>query len=220
MRPALRLLASVSRSTNALYNEAGLPTGLTGLLTHNSPRSTLLYLYSSTLDKLQKLPESSVYRQSTEALTRHRMSIVEGIQPAGLKEWQQRVSKLVDEHPQAFKRVKTAEGSKDDYNIIYHAPPPTSEFKTEDDEANAEYNKRPQLEGPQLQEDVADRGQQLERDTYAERVGRLQIEAEPSLTMEQVSEIEQKVGAGLIEEIIAVAEDESKLVDTMAEYRV
>jgi NADH dehydrogenase (ubiquinone) 1 alpha subcomplex subunit 5 len=221
MRPALRLLASVTKGSQ-LYAEAGLPTGLTGLLTHYSPRSTLLYLYSSTLDKLQSFPEHSVYRQSTEALTRHRMSIVESVKPAGLAEWQQRVEKLVDEHPEAFKRVPVISepGGKENHNIIYHAPPPSSAHKTEDDAVNAAYKARPQQEGPQEQQNVADRGALLEQDLHGEEVSKLRVEAEPALTMDQVSEVEQKIGSGLIEEVIAVAEGEKALVERMAEDKV
>ncbi|KAK3051170.1 hypothetical protein LTR09_007566 [Extremus antarcticus] len=217
MRPALRLLASVARS-QTLYNEPGLPTGLTGLYTHYSPRSTLLYLYSTTLDKLQSFPESSVYRQSTEALTRHRMSIIESVKPAGLSEWQQRVDKLVDEHPEAFRRVKTI--TEEEYNIVYHAPPPDASFKTEDEAINAGYKAKPQAEGPREQIDVMGRGEALERDVHGEEMSKLRVEAEPSLTMEQVSEVEQKIGSGLIEEVIAVAEGERDLVERMAEYKV
>ncbi|KAK3718405.1 hypothetical protein LTR37_005219 [Vermiconidia calcicola] len=217
MRPALRLLAQVSRSN--IY-EAGHPTGLTGLLTHYSPRSTLLYLYSTTLDKLRAdFPESSVYRQSCEAMTRKRMSVVESVKPAGLSEWQQRVSKLVDQHPEAFKRVKTTDGSGE-VNIIYHAPSPNSAFATRDDEVNAEYKKRPQQEGPQEQEDVSGRGIELTRDMHAEEVDRLRVEMEPPLTMEQIGEVEQRIGAGLIEEVIAVAQGERELVDVMSENKV
>jgi NADH dehydrogenase (ubiquinone) 1 alpha subcomplex subunit 5 len=220
MRTSLRLLAQVSRNTT-LYAEPGLPTGLTGLLTHSSPRSTLLYLYSSTLDKLKSLPESSVYRQSTEALTKHRMSIIESIRPSGLSEWQQRVSNLVDQHPEALKRVKTADGSGD-FNIIYAAPPPEKSFRTEDDAVNAPYKARPQAEGPREQNDpaVKYRGEELARDRIGEEVSKLRIEEEPPLSMEQVAEVEQKIGAGLIEEIIAVAEGEKSLAGTMAEFTV
>ncbi|KAG9622147.1 hypothetical protein KCU64_g20939, partial [Aureobasidium melanogenum] len=66
MRASSRLLAQASR-----FLTPGAPTGLTGVLTHAAPRSTLLYLYNSTLDKLKQFPEHSVYRQSTEALTKH-----------------------------------------------------------------------------------------------------------------------------------------------------
>jgi NADH dehydrogenase (ubiquinone) 1 alpha subcomplex subunit 5 len=85
MRAAARLFASVKPGQ---FLEAGAPTGLTGLLTHPSPRSSLIYFYTTTLDKLKQIPESSVYRQSTEALTKHRLQIVEQSKPAGWDEWQ------------------------------------------------------------------------------------------------------------------------------------
>ena len=84
MRPAFRLYAGVK---SALFLEPGNPTGLTGLYNHPSPRSTLLYLYSTTLERLRGLPEHSVYRQSVEALTRHRRSLVESVKPDGFDEW-------------------------------------------------------------------------------------------------------------------------------------
>ena len=103
MRFTLRLLANVKPGAGR-YLEPGNPTGLTGLMTHPSPRSTLLYLYSATLDKLQKLPDHSVYRQSTEALTRHRMRILENIKPAGWEEWAKKAQEKVDQHPEIFRK--------------------------------------------------------------------------------------------------------------------
>ena len=225
MRPALRLLASLSQTTHR-YLEAGAPTGLTGLLTHANPRSTLLYLYSSTLDALKQLPEHSIYRQSTEALTKHRMQIVENIKPAGLAEWQQRISQLVDEHPEAFQRVPTsvagAKGSKDDFNVIYHEPVPEEALKTEDDLVNAAYKATPQAEGPREESDpaVATRGHELARDRVGEEAARLRIESEPPLTIEQVGEMERQISAGLIEEVIRVAQGEKELVQTLREAAV
>ncbi len=99
MRATLRLLASVKPGR---YLEAGNPTGLTGLFTHPTPRATLLYLYGSTLDKLKAFPEHSVYRQSTEAITKHRQKILESFKPAGYEEWAQRAQKKVDENPEVF----------------------------------------------------------------------------------------------------------------------
>lgn len=89
MRVAKRLLASVKPER---FLEAGNPTGLTGLLTHSAPRAALLFNYKFTLDILNTLPEHSVYRQAAEAVTRHRLKIVESIQPPGLKEWQEKVA--------------------------------------------------------------------------------------------------------------------------------
>lgn len=99
MRTASRLFASVKP---ARFLEPGNPTGLTGLHTHPTPRSTLLYLYESTLDKLKAIPEHSVYRQSSERIVKHRMSIVESIKPTGYDEWAEKAKKMVEEHPELF----------------------------------------------------------------------------------------------------------------------
>jgi NADH dehydrogenase (ubiquinone) 1 alpha subcomplex subunit 5 len=107
MRRTSRLLAAVKP---ARYLEAGTPTGLTGLFTHAAPRSTLIYIYSSTLDKLKQLPESSVYRQSTEALTKHRLNIINSVVPAGFEEWSAKAKKIIAEHPEVF---NTPEGGVD-----------------------------------------------------------------------------------------------------------
>ena len=93
MRATLRLLATAKPA--ARYLEAGQPTGLTGILTNASPRSTLLFLYSTTLDRLAELPESSLYRRSAEALTKHRLAIVEAAEPAGHAEWRARALETV-----------------------------------------------------------------------------------------------------------------------------
>ena len=214
MRPALRLLAAVAKY------EPGLPTGLTGLLTHTSPRSTLLYLYSSTLDSLATMPDHSVYRKSTEALTKHRMRIVESIKPPGLQEWQQRVESLVDAHPDAFKRVKTMEGKDGEFNVVYREPPPKEQWANEDEEVNVPYKARPQPEGPLFYDEVANRGPALARDHIGEEMSRIHIEAEPTLTMEQIGEVEQKIGAGLIEEVIQVAEGEKELAEKIQSWKV
>jgi NADH dehydrogenase (ubiquinone) 1 alpha subcomplex subunit 5 len=99
MRRTFRQLAAVKPSR---FLEAGTPTGLTGLLTHPAPRSTLLYLYSSTLDKLKSFPEDSLYRQSVEALTKQRLSIVESVVPEGYAAWAERAKKTIAEHPEVF----------------------------------------------------------------------------------------------------------------------
>lgn len=102
MRRTLRLLASVkptaSAAARARYLEPGQPTGLAGIYTHYSPRSTLILLYSRTLEQLrQQFPETSVYRQSVEALTKHRLAIIEAAEPPGYKEWQERVGPILAE---------------------------------------------------------------------------------------------------------------------------
>lgn len=94
MRSSLRLLAR--------YLEPGIPTGLTGLRTHAAPRSTLLSVYRTTLDKLQTFPESSLYRQSVEALTKQRLSFVERVVPPGYEEWESRARKVLADNPDKF----------------------------------------------------------------------------------------------------------------------
>jgi len=96
MRRTFRQLAAVKP---ARYLEAGTPTGLTGLLTHASPRSSLIYLYSSTLSKLSQFPESSLYRQSTEAVTNHRLNIVKGVVPEGIEKYREYVKNFVEKNP-------------------------------------------------------------------------------------------------------------------------
>src|SRR4051812_11925052 len=107
MRRTLRQLAAVKP---ARYLEPGAATGLAGLYTHPAPRSTLLYLYSSTLDTLKQYPESSLYRQSAEAVANHRLSIVTAVEPEGYAQWAERAKKLIAEHPEVF---NTPEGGVD-----------------------------------------------------------------------------------------------------------
>ena len=95
MRPTLRALAR--------YLEPGTPTGLTGLWTHATPRSTLLFLYGSTLHKLQSLPATSLYRQSVEAVTKHRLSLVEQYTPPGYEAWAAKARELVRSNPEQFR---------------------------------------------------------------------------------------------------------------------
>lgn len=108
MRPAARLYATVKSA--ARYLEPNTPTGLTGLPTHPSPRPALLYTYNKTLQKLQQLPSSSVYRQSCEALTKHRLQIVQDTIPPGYDEWLERTKQLIESDPR-FKRFVNEDGS-------------------------------------------------------------------------------------------------------------
>lgn len=110
MRSSLRLLAVAKPSR---FLEPSAPTGLAGLLTHPAPRTTLIHLYNTTLSKLSALPETSLYRQSTEALTKHRLAIIEATKPDGYAEWKQRAEKQIAEA-----------GGKDKINILRFAPEP------------------------------------------------------------------------------------------------
>ena len=216
MRAAIRLLASVQRSSQFL--EAGAPTGITGLLTHASPRSTLLYTYATTLEKLKQFPENSVYRQSVEALTKHRMNIIESVQPGGLQEWQSRVLPTVDANPKAFRKIPVLDSSaQKGFNVVWK-PYVTEGMKTE--EWDDETVTKPELEGPRYEEERRDQGRKLARDVVAERDSIPQIEPEPALTVNQINDVESQIGAGLIEEVIQVAEGELHLVGVLAKDRV
>ena len=108
MRSTLRLLAKVKPGT---FLEPNTPTGLTGLTTHPAPRPALILTYRNTLEKLKLLPESSVYRQSAEALTKHRLSIIESAKPEGYDEWLSRVRKQIEASPDAYKGMIGPDGS-------------------------------------------------------------------------------------------------------------
>ncbi|KAL2003777.1 hypothetical protein VTN02DRAFT_2271 [Thermoascus thermophilus] len=219
MRSSLRLLANVKP---ARYLEPFAPTGLTGLVTHPSPRPTLIYLYTTTLEKLKAFPESSVYRQSTEALTRHRLQIVESIKPPGYDAWLERARKAVQAEPERFKSLRLPDGS---YAAIQKGNgdlDPRSGAAEWDGEGM-----EPSSEGPvRTPEEIAYWHKVIEESAAAEKkdsdfeMQSMNLESEPALEAEQVSEIEQKIGAGLIEEVIQVAEGELKLVDEMLKAQV
>ncbi|MCJ1464284.1 hypothetical protein MMC07_002897 [Pseudocyphellaria aurata] len=192
MRVTMRRLASVKPGR---FLEAGDPTGLTGLLTHPSPRSTLLYLYSATLEKLKWFPKHSVYRQSTEALTKHRYNVVDSVKPPGYDEWLKRVEGKATEKPsvlilqnQGHHRLETV--GEDVYRV--------TERPWETDERDIEWDG----------EEKSPAG--------SSNVDEIDWEPEPPLEASQIVEIENQIGGGLIEEVIQVAEGELKLADTMA----
>lgn len=108
MRGTLRLLAKVQPSR---ILEVDAPTGLAGILTHPQPRPTLIYTYNQILDKLKALPESSVYRQSTEAITKSRLKIIEDTKPVGYEEWLSRVKAQIERNPAAYTHVMQKDGS-------------------------------------------------------------------------------------------------------------
>ncbi|KAG8531767.1 uncharacterized protein KY384_003403 [Bacidia gigantensis] len=217
MRPTVRLFAAVKAGAGR-YLEPGNPTGLTGLFTHPSPRSTLLYLYHSTLDKLQSFPDHSVYRQSAEALTNHRKRIIEEIKPAGLEEWQQRAKEKIEEYPHLFRQGESQhvyqEAGKVGFVETKEVP---TEFGGEPLEWDGEKG-QPSREGGHDEDGRSYNARELMR--KQEDTTTVEWEPEPSLDAAQIDDAEQKIGAGLIEEVIQVAEGELKLADTMLEHKV
>jgi NADH dehydrogenase (ubiquinone) 1 alpha subcomplex subunit 5 len=188
MRRTLRQLAAVKP---ARYLEAGSPTGLTGLFTHPSPRSTLLYLYSSTLDKLKEFPESSLYRQSTEALTKHRLSIISAVEPEGYKEWAENAKQTIAEHPEVFNTptggVDHDEGRhvKETKNEKHFVTSKIEKFVDDTiEEWDGEENLGPELEGTRTTQER--KGQSvLGKERPGTDTKSVQWDPEPALTAEQ-----------------------------------
>lgn len=216
MRRSLRKLSAVQPSR---YLEAGAPTGLTGLLTHASPRATLMYTYASTLDALAQLPESSLYRQSTEAITKHRMSIVSAVEPAGLAAYVERIKKTIAASPGNFDshRGDTRYVEKAGKKFVVIKTKPVRDELTEEwdgmmDESASQAGA--EAGGETLVNTVP--GDEMDLNTTQA----IDVEPEPQLTASQIEEIESKIDAGLIEEIIQVAEGELKLVDVMLKAKV
>ncbi|KAK4181910.1 putative NADH-ubiquinone oxidoreductase 29.9 kDa subunit mitochondrial precursor [Triangularia setosa] len=224
MRATLRLLASV-RPT-ARYLEPGQPTGITGLPTHNAPRSMLLYLYNATLEKLKAVPEHSVYRQSIEAVTKQRLAHVEAVVPPGYKEWAAKAREILKQEPEKFRTTNTAtremlgaaKVERDGQVFVVRQLPSETDMRYQ--QWDGEVNDGPELEGSRTQEEMEWHVKtQFERAEALEQK-EVEWEPEPQLTAEQISELENRIGAGLIEEIIQVAEGELKLTDTMIESKV
>ncbi|RMZ86065.1 hypothetical protein DV737_g8, partial [Chaetothyriales sp. CBS 132003] len=218
MRSSSRLLATVKAA--AKYLEPNTPTGLTGLTTHPAPRTALLYNYHTTLSKLAQLPASSVYRQATEALTKQRLKIVEETVPEGFDAYLERVKKQIDGHPEAYGKLKAADGSFSYSALIVKRPEPWDGSTTRKDAftegSNTEATAEKKVE---LYKDELDAVAKVVKEGETPTVDDLEVE--PPLTAEQyvigISSIENKIGAGLIEEVIQVAEGELQLVDTMLE---
>ncbi|KAI5466561.1 ETC complex I subunit conserved region-domain-containing protein [Mariannaea sp. PMI_226] len=216
MRPTARVFAR--------YLEAGTPTGLTGLWTHGTPRSTLLYLYGTTLSKLQAIPETSMYRQSVEAITKHRMGLVEQMVPPGYEEWSVKAKELVSKNASQF---RVASGRLDgseartvklgDKIFVVGRKHEQGDIRIE--EWDGEADEGGELEGPRTLEERKDQVLWAERKPLEDHE-QVEWEDEPQLTAEQISELEHKIGAGLIEEVIQVAEGELQLIDAMEQSKV
>jgi NADH dehydrogenase (ubiquinone) 1 alpha subcomplex subunit 5 len=227
MRGTLRLLAKVQP---AKFLEVNAPTGLTGILTHPQPRPTLIYTYKQILNKLEAIPKSSVYRQSTEAIAKSRLKIVEETKPAGYEEWVSRVKSEIEKNPAAYSHVLQKDGS-----IAFSEP-----FSTTSEVWDG---RAPEAlpEGPSDEATANLKGQAVkaeeERQAVEEPPRPSQLEQEPPLDADQygasspklldhakyrrrINDIENKIGAGLIEEVIMVADGELTLVDEMIASRV
>ncbi|KAI7869463.1 ETC complex I subunit conserved region-domain-containing protein [Spinellus fusiger] len=63
-------------------------TGIAGIPVHPHPRPHLIQIYTITLEALARLPPTAVYRQSTEALTQQRLSVVQSTEEVAVIEAQ------------------------------------------------------------------------------------------------------------------------------------
>lgn len=178
-----------------------------------------MYTYHQTLLKLAQLPSTSVYRQSTEALTKHRLAIVEAAKPAGYDEWLARVKKQIEAAPEAYKDMKNADGSLS-HMKVYQEKSVAWDGEYKRGQANQEGTNtaaEAEAKGKKVAEEV-------ERVDKAAAVGPVpdedDLEVEPPLNADQINEIEVKIAAGLIEEVVQVAEGELTLVDEMLESKV
>ncbi|KAF7560780.1 hypothetical protein G7046_g3364 [Stylonectria norvegica] len=217
MRPTARVFAR--------YLEAGTPTGLTGLWTHATPRSTLLYLYGTTLSRLQNIPESSLYRQSVEATTKHRMGLVEQFVPPGHEEWAVKAKALIGDNASQFTKAIDARTDGGEVRTVKmgdktfivgrkHIP---GDIRKE--EWDGEEDEGAELEGIRTAAERADQALWAERRPLEDHE-KVEWVDEPQLTADQISELEVKLSAGLIEEVIQVAENELVLVETMQRAKV
>ena len=234
MRPSVRLSAAVKQGSGR-FLEAGNPTGLTGLLTHPSPRPTLIYVYSLTLDRLKQIPESSVYRQSCEAVTKHRLRIVDDVKPAGWAEWRGRAMEKIKNNPDML----TPSASRHVYGRIGGRAFVETAPEQEKDDVEWDGEKGiATLEGTRTPEEVYINYRAM-TEKKPDLGDPLSWEPEPPLDSSQcvlmlgecsdlaiadrahrINDIEQQIGAGLIEEVLQVAEGELELVSTMAESKV
>ncbi|KAJ7783834.1 ETC complex I subunit conserved region-domain-containing protein [Mycena maculata] len=64
------------RLSRPLFQALRTTTHLTGLAVHPDPLPVLTAQYEQTLQQLARIPETSVYRQATEALVQNKLEIV------------------------------------------------------------------------------------------------------------------------------------------------
>ncbi|KAK5197309.1 hypothetical protein LTR20_008049 [Exophiala xenobiotica] len=233
MRSTSRLLATVKSATKFL--EPNTPTGLTGLPTHPAPRPALIWTYRETLKKLGQIPKSSVYRQSTEALTKQRLEIVEAQKPEGYEQWLARVRKQIEANPAAYNRFMNEDGSLGSEKAHVEPVDVWDGMITRDDKIQEGTNSPAEAERKARY--IAAEVQTVDREAAEGKLPTVEdLEVEPPLTREQygmpdsnvvyiangrgrIETIETKIGAGLIEEVVQVAEGELHLVDEMLRDR-
>ena len=154
------------------------------------------------------------------------MNIVLAVEPEGYKAWSEKAKATLAAHPEVFTTPKGGvdhDGGKhvkkeaDGRTFVRSTP--KDEYDEREVEWDGEKDEGPELEGTRTTEER--RGQKvlgLERPGIDTKT--VVWEPEPPLNADQIVEIENKIGGGLIEEVIQVAEGELKLADTMLKAAV
>lgn len=84
---AVRFVPSVMRANVATkFMRTKRTTNIAGLEIHPDPLPELVSTYTHTLNVLKGLPETAVFRQSSEAVTQHRLDIVKEAMTAASRE--------------------------------------------------------------------------------------------------------------------------------------
>ncbi|KAG0131102.1 ETC complex I subunit conserved region-domain-containing protein [Tuber indicum] len=214
MIPTLRLFAQVGTQRLAPFST----TGIAGILTHPNPRPALIAVYNHTISLLSRLPQHSVYRQSTENLTKHRLAIVESVKPEGWEGYQA-----------TLKSEREANGIRGTKDTEFELKVVGKQFSVM---ANRVTTDSPVIQAF-LDKEVGRWGLDPAADTSAAYVGDdVPVEQkgsssevpllpeEPPLHAEQVAELEEKIGAGLIEEVLEQGWNELNLIKEMEEAKV
>lgn len=188
-----------------------------------------------------------MYRQSTENLTRHRLNIIESAKPDGYDTYQQDLEAAKEKAgikgrkdsafelslvvTQARTLLETLEGSRKDRTVSeYLAVEKLKwDFPVMSGSVPTSTSETAKIELSASSDALADRpakvppiGALFEPGT-ADGVGEDDVPLlplEPELTAEQVSELEEKLGSGLIEEVIDQGWAELKLIVEMESAKV
>ncbi|KAF8460435.1 hypothetical protein BDZ91DRAFT_739320 [Kalaharituber pfeilii] len=203
------------------------PTGLTGLLSHPCPRPTLIAVYNATLTLLNTLPPTSVYRISTINLTNARLNTVASFIPPAIQAYN---ATHIDPILPALESSAEAAGwPKSKLHAAIAAAQIRAAFESlrstvPENPEGADLDAQSWLEKT-LRDEERNLGEALDvtalpnspeaTPTSDATVKIPKLPVEPALTAEQVSELEQKLDAGLIEEVVNQSMAEMNLVKEM-----
>ncbi|CUS07284.1 unnamed protein product [Tuber aestivum] len=214
MLPTLRLFAQVGTQRLAPFST----TGIAGILTHPNPRPALIAVYNHTLSLLSRLPQHSVYRQSTENLTKQRLAIVDSVKPEGWAEYQAALN--------SQREANGIQGTKDtefELKVVgKQFLEMVNRVTTDSPVMQAFLDKEMGRWGLSPAVDTSD-AYARDVDVRVEQKGPSPevplLPEEPPLYAEQVTELEEKIGAGLIEEVLEQGWNELNLVKEIEEAK-